>query len=68
MLRDAIAEPAVAVPVALGTFVCVYGIGLAFLGVEEEDRKLAIKAVRWVGKATGAWQRLRPLSIQDNYH
>ncbi len=53
VLRDVVAEPAVAVPVALGTFVCVYGMVLAFLGVEEEDRKLASKAVRWVGKRLG---------------
>ena len=32
-----VAEPAVAVPIALGAFVCVYGIGLAFLGVEEDQ-------------------------------
>ena len=53
MMRDSIAESAVAMPVALGTFVCLYGIGLAFLGVEEEDRKLAAKAVRWIGKRLG---------------
>ena len=53
MLRDSIAEPAVAMLVALGTFVCLYGIGLAFLGVEEEDRKLAAKAARWIGKRLG---------------
>ena len=53
VLRDAIAEPAVAMPVALGTFVCLYGIGLSFLGIEEEDRKLAARAVRWIGKRLG---------------
>ena len=53
VLRDVVAEPTVAVPVALGAFVCVYGIGLAFLGVEEEDRKLAARALRWVGKRLG---------------
>tara|TARA_Y100001933_G_scaffold199477_1_gene200497 strand:- start:164 stop:640 length:477 start_codon:yes stop_codon:yes gene_type:complete len=53
VLRDAIAEPAVAMPVALGTFVCLYGIGLSFLGIEEEDRKLAARVVRWVGKRLG---------------
>ena len=52
-LRDMVAEPAVAVPAALVTFVCAYGIGLALLGVEEEDRKLVVKAVRWVGKQLG---------------
>ena len=52
-LRDAVDEPAAAVVVALGAFVCVYGIGLGMMGVEEEDRKLVNRAVRWVGNRLG---------------
>ena len=52
-LRDAVAEPAAAVVVALGAFVCVYGVGLGMMGVEEEDRKLVTKALRWVGNRLG---------------
>ena len=52
-LRDAVGEPAAAVVVALGAFVCVYGMGLGMMGVEEEDRKLVTRAVRWLGNRLG---------------
>lgn len=50
LLRDALADPTAAALAALGVFAGVYALCLWAMGVEEEDRKLAGKTLRWMGK------------------